>query len=65
MPIHSIVSEFDIFNEYVYPQSVCKQINGGQVDMIKINGKYQVQRLHSTDPFMYLKKEYQPTHFYS
>lgn len=64
MPIHSIISEDDIFAGYQYPAPEVVNVKGGKVLRVKVNGEYKVQRLISTDPFMYLKSEYQPTRFY-
>lgn len=64
MPIHSIISEYDIFRSDKMPETMVKQVEGGAVEYIKVNGQYHLNRLISTNPQMYLEKRYQPTEFY-
>ncbi len=60
MIIHSIVDPFEIFYTPSLPQTECKSINGGVLELEKSADGYRVKSLFSTDPSLYLKKEYQP-----
>lgn len=63
MILHTIIDEAAVFGnaaEDSGAQMLTKKVNGGLVQMTKHNGGYRMERLFSTDPAMYLKKEYQP-----
>jgi hypothetical protein len=61
MVLHTIINERDIFyNEENILPTEFKNISNGQVEYRVYNGQKQVVRLHSTDPYMYLKSEYMP-----
>ena len=60
MIIHSIISPDDIFFNQTEPDIIERDIDGGKLSMIKINGEYKPYRLFSTDPALYLNSEYQP-----
>lgn len=61
MLLHTIIDESDIFyNEENILPTEFKNISNGQVEYRVYNGQKQVVRLHSTDPYMYLKNEYMP-----
>ncbi|MGN0597987.1 MAG: YlzJ-like family protein [Ruminiclostridium sp.] len=64
MPIYSIISDYDIFRTEEQPEKMVKQVEGGTVEYIKVNGQYRLNRLFSTNPQMYLDKRYQPTEYY-
>ena len=62
MPIHSVVSLSDIFYDegaYAERKSI-KHIDGGFVETCEYSGRRYVNRLFSTDPFLYLDRRYQP-----
>lgn len=63
MPLHTIVSEFDVFGSPDDGYSAeTRPLEGtvGFVEVLTVNGKAQVRRLISTDPRLYLDKRYQP-----
>ncbi len=61
MILHTIVNEYDILTaENLVCQSNFKNINGGIIEYSENEGNKQVVRLHSTNPFLYLKDEYKP-----
>lgn len=64
--IHSIISMDDIFcnMDSCYPNTVCKPVNGGIVELTDYCGEKRVNRLYSTDPYMYLDKRYTPFRSY-
>jgi len=61
MILHTIVSEYDIFSstEDIIPTQF-ENVSGGMLEYSLINGKKQITRLYSTNPYMYLRKEYSP-----
>ena len=61
MILHTIIDINDIFTgeQNVLPTQY-DNILGGQVEYREYNGEKQVVRLHSTDPYLYLKNEYMP-----
>ncbi len=61
MILHTIIDINDIFaNEQNTLSTQYDNILGGQVEFREYNGQKQVVRLHSTDPYLYLKNEYMP-----
>ena len=62
MVLYSIIDEADVFadakNSIMPTQYV--DIAGGKLEYRVYNGEKQVVRLHSTDPYLYLKNEYSP-----
>ncbi len=60
MLIHSIVSEGDIFFTDSVSKSVFRNINGGMLEVENSDGDFQVKRLYSTNPYLYLDKRYSP-----
>lgn len=61
MLLHTIVSMEDIFATNSAADIKTEKINGGHTEYEKVNGEYKLRRLISTDPAMYLKKQYQPS----
>lgn len=59
MIIHSVISPDDIFFNAVSAARTIK-IDGGFLETEETGGEIRVRRLISTDPSMYLKKEYYP-----
>lgn len=61
MILHTIIDENDIFRQgdNEMPTQFI-DIKGGQLEYRFYNEKKQVVRLHSTNPYDYLKSEYQP-----
>lgn len=62
MILHTIISEYDIFkgtDDAPMPQFT--NIAGG-IEEYRVNsdGKREMVRLHSTNPYLYLKGEYSP-----
>ena len=61
MILHTIINKYDIFpigennvtNKY-------KKFNGGILEYEIINEHKQLVRLHSTDPYNFLKQEFNP-----
>lgn len=61
MILHTIISEYDIFNNTGnVTQNEFMDIAGGQLEYRNINGNKEIVRLHSTDPYKYLMDEYNP-----
>lgn len=60
MVIHSIISREDIFYSQTEPKIIERQIDGGKLSMIEINGRLKPYRLFSTNPALYLDPKYQP-----
>ena len=60
MIIHSIVSQNDIFCTNSIVQPSYENIKGGFVEINDTNGIKQINRLYSTNPYMYLDKRYTP-----
>lgn len=60
MLIHSIVSENDIFFTDSVSQPVFRNIDGGLIEIDSSVGTGRIRRLHSTNPYLYLDKRYQP-----
>ncbi len=59
--LHTIVNELDIFfDSNNYSQAQYQNIAGGILEYKVNDGRKEVIRLHSTDPYNYLKQEYQP-----
>lgn len=62
MILHTIVNEAEVFataENSIMPTEF-KNIAGGMVEYRQCNGEKQVVRLHSTNPYLYLKNEYMP-----
>jgi hypothetical protein len=60
MILHTIVSMEDIMGPPPVQNTITKRVKGGIVELSGTDGNYTVNRLFSTDPSMYLKKEYHP-----
>lgn len=60
MIIHSIISQEDIFYNRPQPDIIERDIDGGKLSMINVNGEYKPYRLFSTNPALYLNPKYQP-----
>ena len=61
MILHAIINEYDIFT--VWENNVTnkyQKFNGGIIEFAIINEQKQLVRLHSTDPYNYLKQEFNP-----
>ena len=61
MILHAIINEYDIFT--VWENNVSnkyQKFNGGIIEYAIINEQKQLVRLHSTDPYNYLKQEFNP-----
>lgn len=59
MILHTIISEYDIFKYDEQPTQFVN-IAGGMLEYSVVNGQKQISRLHSTNPYLYLKDEYSP-----
>lgn len=64
MVIHSIVSQYDIFCSGEQADIIERNVQGGRLSLINVNGEYKPHRLFSTNPSMYLDPKYQSTQFY-
>ena len=61
MYLYTIVNEADIFfNEKTDVETGYKKMDNGLLEYRTYNNVKEVVRLHSTNPFDYLKPEYQP-----
>jgi len=61
MILHTIISEYDIFNSEENEQPTqFVNIAGGMLEYRVFNGEKQISRLHSTNPYLYLRDEYSP-----
>jgi len=61
MLLHTIVSEYDIFGDAQNPQPTeFLNIAGGMLECKICDGKRQITRLHSTNPYLYLRNDYSP-----
>lgn len=59
--LHTIINEYDIFyNENDVRSTQFLDIQGGILEYDVNNGEKQIVRLHSTNPYLYLKQEYSP-----
>ena len=61
MILHTIVSEYDIiYNSESEQRPQFQNISGGMLEYKIYNGEKQITRLHSTNPYLYLKNDYLP-----
>lgn len=61
MILHTIISEYDIFNSEENEQPTqFVNIAGGMLEYRVFNGEKLISRLHSTNPYLYLRDEYSP-----
>ena len=60
MIIHSVAPINALTEEPQMQKSVARPINGGYVEGIETPGGFQLTRLISTDPALYLKKDFNP-----
>lgn len=61
MVLHTIISEYDIFNNAEdCNKNKFENIDGGMIEYRTFNGNKEIVRLHSTDPYKYLEDNYQP-----
>lgn len=62
MILHTIINEADVWadNSNVILPNEFVSIDGGLIECRQYNGERQVVRLHSTNPYLYLKNEYSP-----
>ena len=60
MILHSIIAMDDIFCKNSVNAPMYKEIDGGILEIDGNEGGYQIKRLHSTNPSLYLDKKYQP-----
>ncbi len=61
MILHTIISEYDIFYNAESEQlPQFQNISGGMLEYKINNGEKQITRLHSTNPYLYLKNDYLP-----
>ncbi|MCH5323701.1 MAG: hypothetical protein J1E39_00665 [Eubacterium sp.] len=60
MILHTIVSEGDIFYRQPEVKTVYRRVDGGLLELSGNGNEYVVNRLHSTNPAMYLDKRYYP-----
>lgn len=59
--LHTIINQYDIFyNENDIKPTQFLDIQGGMIEYDENNGEKQIVRLHSTNPYLYLKQEYSP-----
>ncbi len=63
--IHTIVSLYDVFADPNAPRTVTRRIKGGLVECMEEKGKLKLNRVISTDPSIYLKKEYVPGGYFT
>ena len=61
MILHTIISNYDIFDngQNCIPTEFIN-FNGGKIEYRNYNGEKQIVRLYSSNPYNYLKKEYNP-----
>lgn len=57
--LYTVLSEYDIFLYDTKPSKVV-DISGGKLEYITLGKNKVVKGLFSTDPAMYLQKDYQP-----
>lgn len=61
MVLHTIISEYDIFrNQDDIYQPQYMNISDGFIEYNECKGEKKIVRLHSTNPYDYLKDEYSP-----
>lgn len=61
MILHTIISEYDIFSSEEQNQPTqFVDIAGGKLEYKVYNGEKQITRLHSTNPYLYLRNDYAP-----
>ena len=60
MILHSIIAMDDIFCKNSVNAPMYREIDGGFLEVEGDNDDYQVKRLYSTNPGLYLDKRYQP-----
>ena len=60
MILHSIIAMDDIFCKNSVNAPMYKEIDGGFLEVEGNEYGFQVKRLHSTNPNLYLNKNYQP-----
>lgn len=58
--IHSIISMDDIFFTENTVRTEYRPIGGGLLELSTVDGKKQIRRLHSTDPYLYLDRRFSP-----
>lgn len=57
--LYTVVSEYDVFFGRPYVRNYM-DVNGGKLEYIRVGRNKTVVGLFSTDPAMYLRKDYQP-----
>ncbi len=65
MLIHSVTPPHMLIEQPSLPSLETRAIDGGYMEMYKTPQGLQMARLCSTDPSMYLRKEYSPGNMYS
>ena len=60
MVIHSITPPEMLMEQSAQPSLETRPVNGGYLEGHQTPGGFQMTRIWSTDPAMYLKKEYTP-----
>ncbi len=60
MLIHSVTPIHYLTEQPEYPALTMKQFSGGFLEGRETPQGFMLSRLHSTDPGLYLKKEYAP-----
>lgn len=63
MLIHSVSPPL-MLSKSQYPDTSLKPFDGGYIEGFDTAQGFQVSRLHSTDPGLYLKNEYSPGGIY-
>lgn len=65
MVIHSVTPLYMLQPECKFPPCVTMQVDGNLIEGYQSENGFQLSRLYSTDPAMYLKKEYFPGSYYN
>lgn len=60
MILHSIIAMDDIFCKNSVNAPMYREIDGGFLEIESDDNGFQIKRLHSTNPSLYLDKRYQP-----
>lgn len=64
MILYTIVPPQQVFYEPAKAEYEYRQVHNSYVQGVRIDGKFSISRLISTDPSMYLDPRYAPGQFY-
>lgn len=64
MLIHSVTPAHMLIEQPAVPEYTCKQVGNSFLEGVETARGLQLSRIYSTDPAMYLKKDFSPGAIY-